>query len=73
MPGGGGEGGGEGGGGGGATAQRAAAARAMGGIGTQSNVITIDARGQSPERIAAALTTSLATLARTRVASGVLS
>jgi hypothetical protein len=57
-----------GGGGGGATASRAGGPM----VGTQSNVITIDARGMNADQLATALPTTLATLTRTRVVAGAL-
>lgn len=41
------------------------------GVGTQNVTIIIDAAGQNPQQIAAAVTSSLATLSRTRVTAGV--
>jgi hypothetical protein len=41
-------------------------------VGTQSNVITIDARGMNADQLATALPTTLATLTRTRVVAGAL-
>jgi hypothetical protein len=63
----------EGGGGEGGEAAAARTARAGGPVvGTQSNTITIDARGMDADRLATVLPTTLATLARTRVVAGAL-